>query len=1405
MISAPPSGKEIPEKSANFVSQALFTWLNPILALGWARTLQNEDLWEMDQERRASYLGSILEKNYFSRCPPHKRPSPVSPLPDGTLDALKDIEKSGEKGRHLHVPDGSKDDLSAYDFVADVNGVPALEKGEKSDLPTGGAGRFFSLFRRGRSAGSADRYDEDLVKALNETFFWTFWKSGVIKFIGDTLQSTSPLVTKALLAHLSRVYHHHKDPENTPQPAGIGYGIGLVILIYVMQQLSSFCTNAYTFQSMTTGFLARTSVISCIFRKSLRLSAKSRIKHSMGQITTIISTDASRLDLAASQFHLVWIGPVQILLSVALLIRNMGYSALVAVAVLLLAVPFQALVVRRMVAGRKAAVDITDKRVRLVQEILQGIRLLLLLGWQAPYTERVIGLRKEELGKIRNIAVYRALMLSFVHLIPILAAILCFVTYAMTGHALHAATVFSSLQYFNLIRSPLVMVPIALTSVGDAKVAIKRIAELLTAEEIEGDYPIERDSDMAVRVHGDFTWETAGPPEIKAKGKGSKEQDTEKDSRLSQDSEQSPQSTPAAFQLTNVHLEIPKGAFVAIVGKVGSGKSSLLQALSGEMRKTSGHVVFGGSVGYVAQHAWIQNLTLRENVVFGVGDDQGRFERAVRACALERDLEMLPDGERTEIGERGVNLSGGQKARVSLARAAYYDADIVLLDDPLSAVDSHVSKHIVDQCLLNGPMAGKTRILATHQLHVVPFVDYIYFMQDGRIAEQGTYAELIADGGDFARLIEEFGSMEEKETSEKGDSNEAKDGGVEGAGVAVAKKNGAALMSKEERSVGDLPWSIYVNYIRAAGSLSWAPTMMLFIALAQVFRVANTVALGFWSAESIPGFDRSDYMTLYAGFGIGQAVAIFAGSITFSYIGFCASLELFRRALKAVLGSPMSFFDTTPIGRIMSRLTKDIDTLDFQLPDAWFQFLQQGSSVFGTVGLVVWSYHWLGVMFPPLFLSFWFLLTYYRRTSREAQRMDSLLRSLLYASYTEALTGLSTIRAFREQARFIRVTDHNVDIGNRAYFLTIACQRWLGVRVDAMGNLVILAIGLASIFYGATTNPATLGVVLTYALSITSILNPLIRQLAKVESNMNVVERVLFYGDLPQEGAATTPDDPPPNWPASGRVEFKDVSLRYREGLPLVLSGLSFEIHPGEHVGVVGRTGAGKSSLLSALFRIVESLAGGKVEIDGVDIATMGLQTLREQLAIIPQDALLFEGTLRTNLDPTGKIPDDKLYAALRRVGMLKPGGPADVSPKRGRFDLDTEVRDDSFSAGEKQLIALCRALVKDARIIVLDEATACVDVETDSHVQRMIQQDFDQKTLLCIAHRLNTIAFYDRILVMDAGRMAEFDTPLALFDREDSIFRTMCNKASLTREDIIKIRAEAEAIKRVTCKTHRL
>ncbi|KZS90158.1 multidrug resistance-associated ABC transporter [Sistotremastrum niveocremeum HHB9708] len=1398
---APPAfGQDsvVPERSAPWLSRLLFHWLSPIMSVGFSRPLETEDLWQLDPIRRAHGVADNLSTDFFNQVPK-----------DGiaVVGDTPDVQRS-TSGQTIVE---EKIDLGAAEKVTSGD----LNHGEKEPrVPTDSQTKKKTKKPKKPS----------LLRAIHRVFFYRIWSAGAMKFIADTLNTTSPLVNKALLNWLSDAYAYHKlgavaaAEAGVLKPKGIGYGFGLAVALFCMQELSSLFMNHYTQISMTNGLTIRAGVISTIFRKSLRLSGRARLTHSIGQITTMISTDATRLDFASAFVHQLWVSPIQIMIGIGLLINNLGVSALVGLGVLVFGFPVQAMLVRLMFAQRKKGVKLTDRRVRLSTEVLQGIRLLKYYAWEAFYADKIAGVRKSEINTIKITAFARALMISFVTFIPIMASILSFITYALTGHKLTTGVIFSSLQLFNIIRMPLAFIPLVFSTCSDAVVALGRISKFLLAEEIDEPYTIDRESDWAVEAYGDFTWETADKgdaPDKKAKKspggsdgakKGKKEKKEKKAKKGAKDSilptvtsqglasEGTPKGKEKGdepFALKDLSFRVPKGAFVALVGRVGSGKSSVLQSLIGEMRKSKGSVVFSGSVAYVPQTAWIMNATLRENILFGQDNDEDRFDEIVHACQLEQDIAMLPHGDQTEIGEKGINLSGGQKARVSLARASYSESDIILLDDSLSAVDAHVGKAIVENCLLDGPLAKRTRILVTHALHVLPLVDRIYVVDNGRIVEEGTYEELLQDGQDFARLIEEYGSMEKSEDTANDTAAKpslTSEPGPKVGGVGIAKTR-SALMSVEERETGAVTSTTYAKYLKAAGGLVWAPIMLVPLALAQAAQVGNNLFLGFWTAESIPGFTQSEYMGVYAALGVAQALFSFASSFAFSLTGLRASFTLFKGALIGVLRSPISFFDTTPMGRIMSRLSKDQDTLDTQLAQSAYQVFSTFSSVIGTVALVFYTFPILGVIFVPLSIFYYYVAIFYRRTSVEVKRLDSILRSTLYASYAEALTGLSTVRAYGDQDRFIANAEQGIDNENRAYYMVVSAQRWLGVRLDLLGNILILAIAFVAVGSRNSVNPAKIGVVISYTLSITQVFSFMVSQYAMMEQNMNAAERVLVYNELPVEGERHTSSDPPPSWP-TGLIKFSNAALSYRPGLPLVLKDVSFEVNPGEKIGIVGRTGAGKSSLLQALFRIVE-LQSGKIEIDGVDIRKIGLDVLRERMALVPQDTILFLGTLRENLDPLNTRTDAEIITALRRTWLLPQNGASDPAAE-AKFSLDSVVGDEgsNFSAGERQLIALCRALVKGSKIIVLDEASSSVDVETDSKVQRTIQQEFADSTLLCIAHRLNTIVYYDRIIVMDHGKVAEFDTPLALFDNAESIFRSLCNEAGLSRQDIVRIRS---------------
>ncbi|KAI0826665.1 multidrug resistance-associated ABC transporter [Trametes gibbosa] len=1410
---APPAfgeGKVVPETSASPLSRLLFSWLDAFLSVGFSRPLQKQDFWELPNGRLTDSITQRLEIAFYKRCTPEERPSFILETEGHVADQAGDVSRQTSNSTK-HPP------------IEKLNEEKVLSSPPKPSQ---------------EASGKQPKYDASLVKAIFNVFAVQLWTSGVLKLFSDTLNTTTPLVNQVLLTWLTQsyVYHRANDEQRAAlglqQPKGIGYGIGLAFAIFAMQEVSSLLSNHYQMVAMSNGLCLRTSLIGAIFRKSLRLSGRARMKHSVGQITTMISTDATRLDRNSATIHNLWVAPIQIAIGIGLLIRNLGYSALVGLAVLLIGFPIQFILARVMFAQRKKGVVLTDSRVRMTTEVLSGIRLLKYYAWEQFYAHQVGTLREREINTLRRLVAARSSLIGTVTVIPIFASVLSFITYALTNHTLDVATIFSSLQFFNIIRAPLIYFPLVLASATDALVALRRISAFLRAEELAVPYAVAPESKFALDVDADFTWEAVrkndnaagmrgvGRAQAKADAHAAKrdkaakgeEAKTEKrgsgvlgrkrakkepvlpttadagenaDNADGKEKEKDTEEEP--FVLKDVKLKIPKGSFVAIVGRVGSGKSSLLQALIGEMRKTRGDCTFSSTAAYVPQSAWIMNATLKENIVFGQDEDNAKFNDIIRACCLEPDLEMLPNGEQTEIGEKGINLSGGQKARVSLARAAYSGADIVLMDDSLSAVDAYVGKTLLDRLFLSGPLADKTRVLVTHALHVLDKTDYIYVMDEGVIVEQGTYQDLMDDGEMFSRLMEEYGSLEKQEANAIIDKPDLK---VKDKKAKGPEREHQTLIQAEERLTGAVSFSVYTKYFKFAGGATVFPMIMLWLVLSQGAQVANNLFLGFWTSQSIRGFDQADYMGTYAALGIASGIFSFALSLTVSMASLTAGLRMFKAALGTVMRSPVAFFDTTPLGRIMSRLSKDQDTIDAELSMTAVQLLSTASSVVGTAALVFYTFPYLGIIFVPLMILYYIAALYYRRSSVEAKRLDSLLRSALYSAYSETLTGLSTVRAYRSQDRFIRKSEDGLDLENRAYYMTIAIQRWLGVRLDILGNMLILGICLFAAGFRKTVDPSKIGVVLSYTLSITQTFSLLVSTYAVNEQNFNAVERILYYTELPDEGAATTPNDPPQSWPAAGEIKFEGVQMAYRPGLPLVLKGVSFYVKPGEKIGIVGRTGAGKSSLLQALFRIV-NLHSGRIEIDGYNISEIGLDVLRGRLALVPQDSLLFKGTLRENLDPTNTRTDAELIDSLRRAWLLPRDGTTDPAAE-AKFSLTSNVSDEgsNYSAGEKQLLALCRALVKNSRIIVLDEATSSVDVETDAKVQRTIQAEFSASTLLCIAHRLNTIVYYDRILVMDAGRVAEFDTPLNLFDKEDSVFRSLCNEANLSRADVLKIRA---------------
>ena len=1124
-----------------------------------------------------------------------------------------------------------------------------------------------------------------------------------------------------------------------------------------------------------------------------------------GRIVNLMSTDTYRIDQASGMFHMVWTSPVAILLTLVVLVINLTYSALAGFGLLVIGIPLLTKAIKTLFVRRRAINKITDQRVSLTQEILQAVRFVKYFGWESSFLERIGDIRKREIRAIQILLSIRNAINAVSMSLPIFASMLSFITYSLSSHDLNPAYVFSSLALFNSLRMPLNLLPLVIGQVVDAWSSIGRVQDFLIAEEQNDDFIWDMEGKNAVSMHNAaFTWERnvtqdpdkkPGPPP--KNGRPKKVKDAEKaaakvgkpvDASNNGIDSASTLTEAEPFKLNGLDFSVGRNELVAVIGGVGSGKSSLLAALAGDMRRTSGSVTMGATRAFCPQYAWIQNTTVKENILFGKDYDKNWYEAVVDACALRPDLEMLPCGDLTEIGERGITVSGGQKQRLNIARAIYFNSDIVLMDDPLSAVDAHVGRHIFDNAIC-GLLKDKCRILATHQLHVLSRCDRIIWMQDGRIEIIDTFSNLMNNNEDFQKLMATTAQEEKQENEGQVNEDEVEDE-KKAAKKRKQAKRGAALMQQEERAVKSVGWSVYAAYIRASGSLLFGPMVVLILIISQGANIATSLWLSWWTSNKW-GYSTGEYIGIYAALGVIQAFLMFAFSVTLTVLGTRASRIMLKRAMTRVLRAPMSFFDTTPLGRITNRFAKDVDIMDNNLTDAMRMYFFTLAMITSVFILIIVYFHYFAIALGPLFLMFLFSASYYRASAREIKRHEAVLRSGVFARFSEAVSGTSSIRAYGLQDHFTVGLKREVDQMNSAYYLTFSNQRWLSVRLDAIGNLLVFTTGILVVTSRFNVSPSIAGLVLSYILSIVQMIQFTVRQLAEVENAMVSTERLHYYGTELDEEPPLHLKGVPDSWPEKGEIVFNEVQMRYREGLPLVLQGLNMTVAGGERIGIVGRTGAGKSSIMSTLFRLVE-LSGGSISIDGINIAQVGLKDLRTRLAIIPQDPTLFRGTIRSNLDPFNEHTDLELWSALRQSDLV--GADENLDDKmHGRIHLDGIVEEEglNFSLGQRQLMALARALVRGSQIIVCDEATSSVDMETDQKIQRTIQTGFKGKTLLCIAHRLKTIINYDRICVMDQGRIAELDTPLALWQDEEGIFRSMCDRSGIRREDFEQMKEE--------------
>lgn len=1320
--------------------------------------------------------------------------------------------------------------------------------------------------------------EDSLPASRNGPILWRtildLTKRGILigscfRFVSDFFGYMGPVLLEQIVSYCDQGAGHKPAPF---LPEYYGYILAAVLL--VTQTFRSVFFQTYSYLLIREGTRVRACATALIFDKVLKMTVSEKDDIGAGRITNTMSTDLRRIELFYwFAVHIVF-GPLQIIVCIGLLVWILGpLSALGGLVIMIALMPIQIKFAKQMGKFTKRGQGQTDKRVQLTGELISGIRVVKYNSWEESFWECIAEARDAELYYVFKSRVYQALSMLAVNATPVFVSVCSFVIYVYSSDTkLTAAKAFSSVGLFSLMRMPLIMLPRLSQYIVEAKVAATRVASLLGAHEVRSVASRTTDEVGSIDMSG-------------------------------YEFRRHPQHRDPVLTLTG--FRISPGELVMCTGAVGSGKSFLMSCILGDMyskettssstSSTAGlkFVASASRLAYVSQSAWIVNATLRENILFGRPFEQHKYDRTIKACALQLDLDMLPHGDQTEIGERGINLSGGQKQRISIARAVYgYDnTDIFLFDDPFSALDSHVTETILQEAVL-GMLANKTRIVVTHRVLHAKHANRVIFMEsEGQeVAENGekdsTASEPVQDQQDKAAgtkpamtkqqsrreyrqaakerqktraklekarqegtvlleegggkiWISEIGSFEDLKQKDEGrfatflrlaapklemDTDQKAGPSVDGESEKISTEpvpsdskapkdgtqnsstgsqnsakgptsSGGKLTEKETRLTGTIDTSVYIMYLKASGAIF---VLLMFIG-AEGGKRWSDQWLSRMTSSLVKASD-TEAIQIYTIISCGSVVMMLISEMLAAYWGVRGARSLHNRMLKTLLRAPVSFYDTTPSGRMLNRFSNDVNVLDRDLPPVLSGFLLHVVEISSILVVVCVATRWFAIPLIPIGMSFFFLQQYYRRTSRELKRIDNISKSPLFILLTETLEGLPTIRAYQSEARLQATNYRRINDNFRAYMSSNGCNWWLGERLDFLGALSAFAVAMMVVSMRFDLSAGLIGLALSYTLNVTSKMNWFVRQTIELESRMNSIERVLEYTAIDPEGTVNGPAarlshvatgipsspraSPRPSvagspgtadeWPSKGSMTFSDVTMRYRPNSPLVVKGLSFHIDGGERVGLVGRTGAGKSSVTNLLYRIVEC-EGGFIKIDDRDIGSMPLKELRSGLAIIPQDPVLFTGSVRYNLDPFNNYSDDACWAVLRRVrleGMIRQLPDKLLAPVASLGS--------NFSAGERQLLCMARALLRNCKIVILDEATASVDGETDALIQKMVRTELKGCTVLTIAHRLETILDYDKVIVLSDGRMLEMDSPGNLLANTSSVFYSMVKTANI-------------------------
>ncbi|KAL3599512.1 hypothetical protein D5086_007430 [Populus alba] len=1177
-------------------------------------------------------------------------------------------------------------------------------------------------------------------KAIFCAYGWPYLCLGLLKVFNDFIGFAGPLLLNKLIRFLQ-------------QDSMRWDGYLLALSLGLTSILKSFFDTQYSFLLGKLKLKLRSSIMTVIYQKVLCVTQSERSKFSEGEIQTFMSVDADRTVNLCNSFHDMWSLPLQIGVALYLLYTQVKFAFLSGLAITILLIPVNKWISELIASATEKMMKQKDERIRRTGEILTHIRTLKMYGWEHLFSSWLMETRSSEVKHLATRKYLDAWCVFFWATTPTLFSLFTFGLFTLMGHQLDAATVFTCLALFNNLISPLNSFPWVINGLIDAFISTRRLSRFLCCSEYKHVLKQKAEcEDMAVIVDdASCTWSSS----------------EEKQPNL---------------VLNHVNLCLSKGSLVAIIGEVGSGKSSLLSAILGEMTLIHGSVHSSGSVAYVPQVPWIMSGTIRDNILFGKNYDSRRYSDTIRACALDVDISLMAGGDMAHIGSKGINLSGGQRARLALARAIYQGLDTFMLDDVLSAVDAQVARWILHNAILGPFMDQKTRILCTHNVQAISSADMVVVMDKGQVTWAGSSADLAVSSYTAFSPQNEFDALSDVQGKElsMADSIQVSHSHLPERDSNHVSEEVQEIVEAESRKEGRVELAVYKNYAAFSG---WFITVVIFLSaiLMQASRNGNDLWLSFWvdtAGSSQIEYSISFYLVVLCIFCIINSALTLVRAFSFAFGGLRAAVQVHNTLLNKLIDAPVQFFDQTPGGRILNRFSSDLYTIDDSLPFILNILL---ANFVGLLGIaVILSY--VQVFFLLLLLPFWFIYSklqfFYRSTSRELRRLDSVSRSPIYATFTETLDGASTIRAFKSEDFFMEKFIEHVTLYQRTSYSEIIASLWLSLRLQLLAAVIISFVALMAVIGShdylpiSFGTPGLVGLALSYAAPIVSLLGSFLTSFTETEKEMVSVERALQYMDIPQEelrGSQSLNLD----WPFQGTIEFQNVMMRYMPSLPPALHGISFKVPGGMKVGVVGRTGAGKSSILNALFRLT-SIYSGCIVVDGLDITDVPVRDLRRRFAVVPQSPFLFEGSLRDNLDPFQMNNDLKIWDILEKCHVKEEVEAA------GGLDIHVKESGSSFSVGQRQLLCLARALLKLSKVLCLDECTANVDTKTASVLQSTIFSECRAMTVITIAHRISTVLNMDNILVLDRGNLVEQGNPQALLQDESSIFSSFAKASTM-------------------------